>query len=348
MKKRLLAMLMVLSMALSILPMSAMAAPGDGGGDQEAANQIAKQGEEKTTKDKKVKHSKRIEQTDENTFDITLTVQTKETIEEQVVSEDAAVVLVLDVSNSMDKKDIQSVKEAARNFVEKLTDDASENAQRKVAIVEFGSNAKTVVGWTEANSSQGKNKIENGITAVENGFSYWGKWEKDSGGTNIEGGLRLADNLLSNDQVTNIKNKYVVLMTDGVPTYHVEEDEETDSIDIMYGKRGGGNWATDNDYCDIYDPYQPEKGDTVPKSIKKKAKLYTVFYKNNWGTVGSMDIGSWLSAFSTQLIKAGDDIFEGLENIAEIIVNQAQAWILTDPMGEYIDFGDNTEIPRVT
>ena len=43
MKKRLLAMLMVLSMALSILPMSAMAAPGDGGGDQEAANQIAKQ-----------------------------------------------------------------------------------------------------------------------------------------------------------------------------------------------------------------------------------------------------------------------------------------------------------------
>ena len=138
MKKRLLAMLMVLSMALSILPMSAMAAPGDGGGDQEAANQIAKQGEEKTTKDKKVKHSKRIEQTDENTFDITLTVQTKETIEEQVVSEDAAVVLVLDVSNSMDKKDIQSVKEAARNFVEKLTDDASENAQRKVAIVEFG------------------------------------------------------------------------------------------------------------------------------------------------------------------------------------------------------------------
>ena len=119
-------------------------------------------------------------------------------------------------------------------------------------------------------------------------------------------------------------------------------------IDIMYGKRGGGNWATDNDYCDIYDPYQPEKGDTVPKSIKKKAKLYTVFYKNNWGTVGSMDIGSWLSAFSTQLIKAGDDIFEGLENIAEIIVNQAQAWILTDPMGEYIDFGDNTEIPRVT
>ena len=52
---------------------------------------------------------------------------------------------------------------------------ASENAQRKVAIVEFGSNAKTVVGWTEANSSQGKNKIENGITAVEKWFFHTGE-----------------------------------------------------------------------------------------------------------------------------------------------------------------------------
>ena len=55
-------------------------------------------------------------------FDITLTVQTKETIEEQVVSEDAAVVLVLDVSNSMDKKDIQSVKRSGKEFCRELTE----------------------------------------------------------------------------------------------------------------------------------------------------------------------------------------------------------------------------------
>ena len=47
MKKRLLAMLMVLSMALSILPMSAMAAPGDGGGDQEAAESDCEAGRRK-------------------------------------------------------------------------------------------------------------------------------------------------------------------------------------------------------------------------------------------------------------------------------------------------------------
>ena len=44
MKKRLLAMLMVLSMALSILPMSAMAAPGGGSGDQDETSQVVNPG----------------------------------------------------------------------------------------------------------------------------------------------------------------------------------------------------------------------------------------------------------------------------------------------------------------
>lgn len=99
MKKRLLAMLMVLSMALSILPMSAVAV---GNGEaREYQDQIVKQGEEIVTSEGKVKHSKIIQQTGENTFDITLQVKTSEEIKEQVVSEDAAVVLVLDQSSSM-------------------------------------------------------------------------------------------------------------------------------------------------------------------------------------------------------------------------------------------------------
>ena len=54
MKKRLLAMLMVLSMARSILPMSAMAAPGDGGGDQEAANRLRSREKKKQPKIRKL------------------------------------------------------------------------------------------------------------------------------------------------------------------------------------------------------------------------------------------------------------------------------------------------------
>lgn len=110
MKKRLLAMLMVLSMALSILPMSAVAV---GNGEaREYQDQIVKQGEEIVTSEGKVKHSKIIQQTGENTFDITLQVKTSEEIKEQVVSEDAAVVLVLDQSSSMTYNNIKDLKKS--------------------------------------------------------------------------------------------------------------------------------------------------------------------------------------------------------------------------------------------
>lgn len=126
MKKRLLAMLMVLSMALSILPMSAMAAPD---GDEEAGKKQAEaqisggtsaeyytyDGESWSEKGEtspevknneenpKVTVSKQIRPTGtENQFDIALKVEAKEAIETSTKSPDAAVVLVIDVSPSMD------------------------------------------------------------------------------------------------------------------------------------------------------------------------------------------------------------------------------------------------------
>ncbi len=49
--------------------------------DLDSQNQIDSNGNEITTDDQKVKHSKTITQTGENTFDITLTVKTVEEIE---------------------------------------------------------------------------------------------------------------------------------------------------------------------------------------------------------------------------------------------------------------------------
>ena len=74
MKKRLLAMILAFVMAMSLLPMSALAVDG--------TNQIVSNGKEETAPDsqERVKHSKIIRQTGENTFDITLEVKTKEEI----------------------------------------------------------------------------------------------------------------------------------------------------------------------------------------------------------------------------------------------------------------------------
>ena len=71
MKKRLLALIMVLSLALSLVPVGAVdAASGTDGITSDTPNQIVSNGSEVTTTDQKVKHSKTITQTGENTFDI--------------------------------------------------------------------------------------------------------------------------------------------------------------------------------------------------------------------------------------------------------------------------------------
>ena len=342
MKKRLLAMLMVLSMALSILPMSAVAV---GNGEaREYQDQIVKQGEEIVTSEGKVKHSKIIQQTGENTFDITLQVKTSEEIKEQVVSEDAAVVLVLDQSSSMTYNNIKDLKKAVYGFVDTLTENVSATARREIAIVMFGSNADTELFWTNAVTDRWK--VNQAVTGIE---------KTSNEGTNIEGGLRLANNLLNHDKIKDIQNKYVILMTDGVPTFHVTDRNETSSMMKMTGSRGGGSSAEHLDWHDIYCTKGWDdlgESDDIPGQIREKgAKLYTVSYKSGSienKKVNDQTIDNWLGSFADQHFQSNDDISLGLENIAQIIVNQAKAWILTDPMGEYIQFGLNEGITRVT
>ena len=342
MKKRLLAMLMVLSMALSILPMSAVAV---GNGEaREYQDQIVKQGEEIVTSEGKVKHSKIIQQTGENTFGITLQVKTSEEIKEQVVSEDAAVVLVLDQSSSMTYNNIKDLKEAVYGFVDTLTENVSATARREIAIVMFGSNADTELFWTNAVTDRWK--VNQAVTGIE---------KTSNEGTNIEGGLRLANNLLNHDKIKDIQNKYVILMTDGVPTFYVTDRNETSSMTKMTGSRGGGSSAEHPDWHDIYCTKGWDdlgESDDIPGQIREKgAKLYTVSYKSSSiknKKVNGQTIDNWLASFADQHFQSNDDISLGLENIAQIIVNQAKAWILTDPMGEYIQFGLNEGITRVT
>lgn len=345
--KRVLSVLLTLVMILGLLPTSVLAYEQD---------HVVSNGLEETSPDGQVKYSKMIEQTGENAFDITLTVKTKEEIKEQTVSQDAAVVLVLDVSNSMKNtvngsSKISQAKQAAKEFVEAFTTEAG-SGRRMVSIVEFGANAKTVSGWTNANGAV--DAVKGSIDEVQIGFVYdydiFGYPISDRGGTNIEAGLRLANNLLG--QVSDIGNKYVVLLSDGVPTYHVADWDESSSTTFMAGTYGGGTEATHEDYHDIYCTKRwwghQQHGDNIPKQIKDQgAKLYTVAYDlrgNNNGYVNDQNATQWLANFSTKMIDAGEDIFEGLEQIAEIIVNQAKAWILTDPMSTFVEV-DTSALP---
>ena len=123
------------------------------------------------------------------------------------------------------------------------------------------------------------------------GTDWWGFPVYDDGGTNIEGGLMMARNLLGDSTVNNIKNVYVVMLTDGVPTYHV--DRNSSSTSYIEGSMGGGSRAEYDDYKDV---------PGIAAEIQQDATLYTISYATSRdnSTVGGQSIKQWLSSFANQ------------------------------------------------
>ena len=389
----------------------------------------------------------------ENCFQIQLEVVTTQDIQEISVSPDAAVVLVLDTSNSMvndgswetidgvTKQRLSWAKDAANTFLENYVQEAGQS-KRMVSIVEFGSNAKTVLGWTEANSqttgSDGKTQVAqavtSGVSAVENKFSYtyydcniqgehthnesqsfvkrstdadWSRSTKfepytcsvcgreswlanqhkhctypgcttpqdtnhthdvtqtydgphgehsgtDGGGTNIEGGLMLARNLIlagqqENGAIADIENLYVILLTDGVPSFHVEDaDSSTTEITFVKGTVGGSDKANYNDAKDVPELAANIKADPnanqTANNVAYGAKLYSLVYGSESKTIpitsGNNPQRKNINAWLTDTVKVtknypsstGGDVNTNLGNIGAIIGAVAKAWIVTDPI----------------
>ncbi|MEG1988153.1 MAG: hypothetical protein RR035_03135, partial [Oscillibacter sp.] len=137
-------------MTLGLFPISALAANSAGQISDHYAPTVNEKGEVTewtnsgttdtvTDETNGVTVQKKIDGTDqENEFDITLNVTTKEQLENLTVSPDAAVVVVLDVSNSMEdtldgKEKLAQAKAAAKEFVTSLAEGA-EGARRMVSV----------------------------------------------------------------------------------------------------------------------------------------------------------------------------------------------------------------------
>jgi Mg-chelatase subunit ChlD len=418
----------------------------DSEGQIDTTNNAASSSSSQTIENGLVTMEKTIRPTGtENVFDVTLKVTTQEDLQTFDRSPDAAVVFVMDTSNSMKwdmegnekniaEKDqrITKAKAAANKFLESYIKDA-DGAKRLISIVEFGSNAQTVAGWTNINSAAALEEMKNVITndisvnferhkpcdskhTYRGQKSYWVEamctypgcnntdpshkhyspghdhyfsfkfeswWEdahceyrgcdktdslhthegdlecegdgthqislgNDGGGTNIEAGLMLAKNLLNakdsenKDVLDGISNIYVILLTDGVPTFHVADDNKgnfKDNTSMYYipGEQGGGDEAKYKDYKDV-----PGIASTITTTGTHKADLFSIFYgSNDDKEVGEYDNASdWLQTFVSKNYDAkdSDKLDLALGKIVTTIKNMAEAWEVTDPMGNYMTF----------
>lgn len=184
-------------------------------------NQIVKKGGSNINEADGVSVSKNIYPSElENYFDIILTVQTKN----RAVDPDLAVVIVMDISNTMTyqlgntgSSRLEAAKEASNKFIDSFAA-RSENSSidRKLGFVAFNSDSYEIFELQDCNESNKeslKSSITDGISkniVDENNKKRF---------TNIEAGLKRAKAMLDSSSASK---KYILFLSDGFPTTYIE------------------------------------------------------------------------------------------------------------------------------
>jgi len=234
-------------------PMLAAAATGN------PQNQIMSPGGYNISQESAVQVSKTIEPTDiENVFDITLEVITKDVVTEVYKEPDMAVVIVMDISQTMNNNlndDITRYK-AAMTAAEAFLDQFAANnlGASKVGFVAFNTDAHEIFPLSSCANADQVNALKNtmrtktGAIINANGYA-----DAHSRFTNIEGGLKRAYDLLAN--ATN-EHKYIIFLSDGFPTTYLESgykgydpyDEDGtrfyDAVELYNGKNRPCTYGT--------------------------------------------------------------------------------------------------------
>lgn len=201
-----------------------------------------------------------------NTYKMKLKVVTKQNVE--TFTKKSATVLVVDTSNSMDGNRIRNLRAAANEFVRSYAGDR-ENVGRYLAVVDFATDVKVPLNWTDVSSTRGKNKAKEAINNL-----------RARGGTNLDAGIKQATSLFLKDAVKQIQkdNRNTVVLTDGTPTYYLEDCEggwdtflhTHVTIDgITYDLAGDGRKGSEKNV---------EATSKDAKLLKDQSTVYTVCY----------------------------------------------------------------------
>ncbi len=236
-----------------------------------------------------VKISKTISKSNlENYFDITLTVETTSKIEEITKAQDLAVVLVMDISNTMNEKfkgggsstKISAAKNSAIDFIKEFYKySMNSNAVRQIGLVTFNRDSHDIFGGLKNVNSTSKTTLidsVNGITAPSGADIKW---------TNMESGLKMGNDLLA---TTSVKNKYIIFLTDGLPTTYIKSGYEgyTPANTTHNSNKG---YVEGNFYNFVKNKKVP--GTNYSEFGARKAELQAYGMKNNGIKIYSIGIG---------------------------------------------------------
>ncbi|MBR6521853.1 MAG: MucBP domain-containing protein, partial [Oscillospiraceae bacterium] len=344
MGRKFLSVLLALVLVIGLIPMSTLAVEGysdqvmDGYFTVDASGN-AVSGAEAVVNEEGFTLSKTIEQTGVNEFEITLTVETSQT----VVPGEAAIALVIDTSSSMQYcgecgssncrqrghntnrlEAVQEILTGNGNFLDSLKE--ANTGKVLVTVVSYGKDAKTVCEWVDI-------KTDAGMTAVKNAINTLRSVDN---ATNTHAGLSLAYNRLNMSDVANAAVKFTVLLSDGMANCVGEKSNSTSTIKLTGRTPSSANATTEG----------TESAADKAAELSELGTVYAVGYgvEKNYldGIIGNsrnVFVGADKDTVTAAFANIAQSATEGMDGAGTSVV---------DPMGDYIVLGSVVGIPGVS
>lgn len=241
--------------------------------------QVKDAGGRTTSPEGDVEISKSINGTDiENVFDITLTVRTETNVQSYLAEPDMAVVVVMDISNTMNEKypkgsttsRYDAAVEAAENFINQFADET--DGLSKVGFVAFNTNARKIFDLSPCgNASQASALISEMKSETYDIISNYVTDDRTRF-TNVEAGLQMGYDMLAD---SNNANKYIVFLSDGFPTTYYNPNNVNNSSDIYYGYEtytSSGTIGEDGVFYDFVTGYYCQYGTSYSDKASIRAR----------------------------------------------------------------------------
>ncbi len=237
--------------------------------------------------DDSVNVSKTIKGTEiENVFDITLVVETVTNITEIQKDPDMAVVIVMDISNTMTGNFGATTRyaaaiEAAELFLDKFA--ASNTGYSRIGYVAFNTNGHQIFGLSQCSTDAQATNLKNIMrTRTGNIISASGYDVSHSRFTNIEAGLKMANDMLAG--ATN-SNKYIIFLSDGFPTTYVSSGYSGYDPYTSSGTKGA-----DGVFYDFVKKRYCSYGTSYSDKAAIRARQMATSIKNSGATIFSIGI----------------------------------------------------------
>lgn len=234
-----------------------------------------------------VEVSKTIDGTDvENVFDITLTVKTQQSITEIYEEPDMAVVIVMDISQTMnsdfgDTTRYKAAMDAAENFIDNFA--ANSGDVSRIGYVAFNTSGHEIFNLsscsTTAEATALKNEMRQETGAITNASGYA---DSHTRFTNVEAGLKMGYDMLAN---APNEHKYIIFLSDGFPTTYISSGYTGYDPYTSSGTKGA-----DGVFYDYVTGYYCSYGTSYSDKAAIRARAQADIIKNAGVTIFSIGV----------------------------------------------------------